>query len=230
MIPGVVASSAFAGAPAFAYPLNATLAQLEALTGSLINGLLTLSNVNQTGTYTVVGAPSQANNYGMGSPTAQALDASTGKKAIQFNVNFPANASGPDDITVTMALLSASTGKAISILCLKYNIDSSFHVVVLVNNAGAGGVTGLSWGAHEILIECDATGSGVLIVKVDGTPITLSSNAYTPESDYQALSFTTEATGSSSSDAGLQIVTTLVSAYAGMSNVDAGYTDFGGNS
>ena len=157
-----------------AYPMDATEAEILALG---LDGKLTMSNSEQTGTYTIQGGLASSETFAAGSLTA--IDYTTGIKATEHIFSLP-TITGGDGLSGVIATASLDenpfSGSApVRVKAVAVN-DGTFLASVMVDNSTVWSGPCAATGRFTIIADGS---TGALTVKLDGVELTLSDPVYT---------------------------------------------------
>jgi hypothetical protein len=221
MICGIVAGQALGGC---AHPLNATEAQILALG---LDGKLTMSNGEQTGTYTIQGGLASSETFAAGSLTA--IDYTTGIKATEHIFSLPTITGGGGasviEITASMDENPFTLSAPVRVKALAKD-DGTFSASVLVDNVTVYSGACSATGRFTII----ANGStGVVVVKLNGSALTLSDSTFATQ-DCLLTCSVLEVAGISGAYTGQTASITLVTSAANMLHATgAGASDICGS-
>lgn len=158
---------------ACAHPLNATEAEILALG---VDGKLTMSNSEQTGTYTIQSGLASSETFAAGSLSA--IDYTTGVKTTEYPFSLPTitGGAGSPAIIVTASLdENPFSGNAPIRVKATSNDDGTYTASVLVDNVQAYSGACSATGRFTIIANGD---TGNVVVKLNGVALTLSDSTY----------------------------------------------------
>ena len=221
MICGIVAGQALGGC---AHPMDVTEVYI---TGLGYDGRLALSNGDQTGTYTIQGGLASSEIHGAGSLTA--IDFTAGIKAIEHTFSLPTITGGAGasaiEITASMDENPFTLSAPVRVKALAKD-DGTFSASVLVDNVTVYSGACSATGRFTII----ANGStGVVVVKLNGSALTLSDSTFATQDGLLTCSVQ-EVAGISGAYTGQTASITLVTSAANMLHATgAGASDICGS-
>lgn len=229
MIIGVLAGQGGTPTPPVgcAYPLGATEAEV---TGFGFNGRLTLSNSDQTGTYTANGTNRTFGAFPANPLSPANIDFTSGNKVVEF-VCTPSQLTGAGssrvDLNFYITTLLGSTIFGGRVRCAD---DGTFDVSIIRRAFTVGTVNDVAVdGSGNIIIGFAMNGAaGTCAAVVQNTPVLLSNSTFTPQAGI--IVFTTQEVAVAEGDVGKTFITTARTDAATITQTYAGgATDACGN-
>lgn len=220
---------------ACAYPLSALLAEIQAVFGGSATRL-TLTNDDQTGSYTIAGSLGSGSNA-LALPadfatTPATLDYTAGIKGIEFAVTAPAMTGGTGDpaYEITFGLNTSDLSGNIFTTTLSADDNGGFAVEITSDESETPiySATGLTVAPSLFSLTLNAT-AGALALEIDGAPVVLGVDTLTPAEAVVSMRVQ-ESAGVPAANAG-EIVSITVRTNAGdmTGGFTAGATDACGN-
>ena len=221
MICGIVAGQALGGC---AHPLNATEAEVLAFG---VDGKLTMSNSEQTGTYAIQGGLAGAEIYAAAGTTA--IDYTTGIKTTEHVFSLPTISGGAGSVAITACASldenPVTASAPVRVKAIAYD-DGTFVAAAFVDNVVVATSPCSATGRFTVIVNGD---TGNVVIKIDGVALTLSDSVYVTQ-DCLLTCFVEEAAGISGAYTGQTASITLVTSAANMLHATgAGASDICGS-